>query len=99
MEWRFYYEDGTDSGWHKNPQTYLEFAEKIHRYFTSIANNNPDLADFTQYQDWQQLAPKVSSILNKQGKKQQRIKAWQEAAKVDGFFISPRNHSSISRLE
>jgi len=89
LEWRFTYENGNDSGWHNNPETFLEYSEKIHRLFKQIADNHPQWAETAQYQEWEKLAPKIDNILRLQGAKEQRINAWEDAAKKGDLLNLP----------
>jgi hypothetical protein len=91
LEWRFNYEDGIDSGWHNNLETFLEFSQKIHQFFHLIAEANPSWADVDQFQEWQDLEPKVEAILRLQGRKGQRVAAWKKAAELESLFNIPES--------
>lgn len=86
LEWRFDYEDGTDSDWRNNIETFLEFSEKIHRLFKHIADTQQYLADTSTYIAWSDLAPKVKAILQVQGIKEERIAAWKKATQYENLF-------------
>lgn len=85
LKWRFDYEFQGDSGWRENTKTYLEYAFYIHEVFCQIAKDRPDLQDTNQAQNWQELSPKIESVLMVQGGKEVRIQAWKEASLQDLF--------------
>lgn len=91
LQWRFDYEDGTDSGWRNNTDTFLEFSQKIHTLFKHIADSQPDLADASAYVAWSELAPKIKVILEVQGIKDERIAAWKKAARCGDLFNNQEN--------
>lgn len=89
LKWRFDYVARGDSGWRNNVDTYMVFAEKFHAMVTQLANQHLEWADLSQQQSWQELAPKIRKILQVQAKKEERIKAWQEATSQGDLFIHP----------
>lgn len=80
LTWRFTYEDGRDSGWRDNQATFLAFCEKMHGIFYAIASRHPDWFDYSMFQTWEALSPKVANILALQADKGGRIQAWEDAA-------------------
>ena len=86
LKWNFDYQDGTKSGLRDNTETFLEFSKAIHAIFSVIAENNPEYQDKSQFREWEQLKPEVLEILKVQGKKDERIKAWQHAAESGALF-------------
>ncbi|UXI04661.1 DUF6765 family protein [Photobacterium sp. TY1-4] len=86
LRWRFEYESHGNSGWRDNTETFLEYAEKIHQLFTQVAQENRDWSEPGQAQSWSVLAPKVRSILQVQGKKEARIRSWQQAVALGDFL-------------
>jgi len=86
LTWRFDYENGSDSDWRNNSETFLEFSKKIHTVFSAIAESNPEYRDERQFREWDKLEPEVLKILKVQGKKDERILAWQTASEHGDLF-------------
>lgn len=93
LEWRFDYEaykeeDAKQSGWRDNKQTFLEYCQKMHALFGQIAESNPEYSDVGATSQWSDIENKIIGIIAVRAEKQERIKAWQEAA-LAGLFNTP----------
>ncbi|MEH6534702.1 MAG: DUF6765 family protein [Photobacterium frigidiphilum] len=88
LNWRFTYEDGNDSGWRNNTETFIEYSQKVHAIFALVADETPDWADQSQFQSWEMLEPKVRAILEFQAKGDERILKWQSEAQQKLFNVA-----------
>lgn len=89
LEWKFTYEDGHESGWRDNTQTFLDYCNHLHERLCTVANDHPEFADLPQQQSWTQLEPKIRKILSFQAKGEKRIARWKNEAKSGDLFNQP----------
>jgi len=86
LKWRFSYENGKDSGWRNNSETYLEGCEKIHAAFTEFAKQ-ADLTDQNAV-PFETIKSEVEKILRLEADKDKRIDAWKQAIQANKLFES-----------
>ena len=84
MHWQFEYEDRRGAGRdgtqdRNNPATFLEGAEALHRMFRQVREfRDSERAD--NGREWGRIAERVKDIIDRPGRKQERVEYWQEAA-------------------
>ena len=84
MHWQFRYEDsrGEDRSEvqdHNNPETFLEGVEALHGMFKRVREvRDTDGAD--NGRTWGEIVERVKAIIERPGRKQERVGYWQEAA-------------------
>ena len=84
MHWQFEYEDRRGAGrggtqGRNNPVTFLEGAEALHRMFRQVREFR-DSEGADNGREWGQIAERVKDIIDRPGRKQERVGYWQEAA-------------------
>ena len=85
MHWQFEYEDQRGEGRggvqdRNNPVTFLEGAEALHDLFRRVREYR-DMAGADNGLEWGQIAERVKEIIDRPGRKQERVGYWQEAAR------------------
>lgn len=89
LKWSFDYLNDdlrVSSGLRDNTKTFLEYSKAMHNAFSLIAENNLSYQDKSQFREWDELEPEVLNILEVQGKKDERIKAWKDATHSGNLF-------------
>ncbi len=79
LVWNFKYEEPKrNSGLRKNPETFLEGCEALHKMFRKFAANNTQYSEnsYTQFTD---IKNEVKRIILTQATKEDRIEVWQDA--------------------
>ena len=84
MHWQFEYEDRRGTGRdgtqdRNNPVTFLEGAEALHRMFRQVREFR-DSEGADNGREWGRIAERVKDIIDRPGRKQERVEYWQEAA-------------------
>ena len=84
MHWQFEYEDRRGAGRDRiqdrnNPVTFLKGAEALHRMFRQVREFR-DSEGADNGREWGQVAERVKEIIDRPGRKQERVTYWQEAA-------------------
>ena len=92
MHWQFEYEEQRGKGRagiqeRNNPVTFLEGAEALHRMFQEVREFHGSEGD--NGRDWGQIAERVKEIIERPGRKQERVGYWQEAAKNGDLHRGP----------
>ena len=86
--WKFDYEyPKKPSPLRNNPETFLEGARALHDFFNKVAQADSTFAAGKQMK-FPAIQSTVKAIIDKQGKKKERIKAWQSAARQGAVFAS-----------
>jgi hypothetical protein len=86
--WKFIYEHPEKpSPLRNNPETFLQGAHALHEFFIKVAKADPQFAAGKQMK-FSAIEPKVKAIIEKPGKKRDRIQQWQSAARQGTFFAS-----------
>lgn len=92
LKWRFTYEKTReDSGWRKNPETYLEGCEKLHNAFSGYAHKAGIAKNHVNFD---QIKNKVSEILCLEADKEGRTNAWRNAIRQNELF-EPEEHEAL----
>ena len=84
MHWQFEYEDrnGVERSGiqdHNNPVTFLEGAEALHCMFRKVRELR-DVEGADNGREWNSIAERVKEIIERPGRKLERISYWQDAA-------------------
>ena len=88
LVWKFVYEyPQKPSPLRNNPETFLQGAHALHEFFSKVAKANPEFAA-GKPMNFAAIEPEVKAIIEKQGKKRERILAWQNAARRGALFAS-----------
>jgi len=88
LVWKFEYEyPQKPSPLRNNPETFLQGAHGLFEFFSQVAKTDPDLAVGKQMK-FPVIEPHVKAIIEKPGKKKERIQAWQSAARQGALFDS-----------
>jgi hypothetical protein len=88
LVWKFDYEHPKKSSpLRNNPATFLKGAHALYDFFGKVAKADPALAAGKQMK-FTAIQPTVKAIIEKPGKKRERIQAWQSAAKQGALFAS-----------
>ena len=88
LKWSFIYEDPLkESGIRNNPETFLQSCKALHKFFRNFANIRPDFAE-NKFASFSDIKNEVEHILIRQEQKNERIKAWQKAAKSGNLFAT-----------
>jgi Family of unknown function (DUF6765) len=88
LVWNFDYEyPDKPSPLRNNPQTFLKGAHALHDFFCKVAKTNPEFAAGKQVK-FSAIESNVKAIIEKQGKKKDRIKDWQRAARQGNVFAA-----------
>jgi hypothetical protein len=80
LRWEFVYEDGTASGLRDNRKTYLDACEGLFGFFSGFAGRCPAYASHNDARDFGDIRPMVEDILAFEGRQEERIGKWEEAA-------------------
>ena len=89
LRWKFTYKkDSKDSGWRNNTDTFLEGCEKIHKAFSSYAEQSGLSVNPVNFAD---IKGKVSDILALEADKDGRIEAWKNAINGGDLFKKSDN--------
>lgn len=88
LTWRFRYSDGRDSDLRNNQDTFLAACEKLHSMFLEFGKRRPE---FTQgdAMEFSAIKDAVQKILSCEGTMEERIDAWQMAAREGHVFANP----------
>jgi hypothetical protein len=81
LKWSFEYEYPKKKRvFRDNPRHFLDGCRALHQMFVQFGNNNPGLSagDGAKFMD---IKNAVNTIINFQGKKEDRVKQWRQAAK------------------
>jgi hypothetical protein len=96
LVWKFVYEyTRKPSPLRNNPETFLQGAHALHEFFSKVAKANPEFAA-GKPKKFSAIEPEVKAIIEKQGKKRERILAWQNAARQGVLFASGESISPYS---
>ncbi len=72
-----------------NPATFLEACEALHRVFSAFLEKNPSHKRAEGGMDFSSVLAKTKENIDTQGRKEDRIKIWEDAFKADYFGKSP----------
>ena len=86
LHWEFSYEDdtGEERGGvqdRDNPTTFLQGTEALHGMFKTVRESR-ESAGADNGREWGEIAERVKAILDRPGRKGERIEYWQEAAEA-----------------
>lgn len=88
LVWKFNYEyPKKPSPLRNNPATFLKGAHALYDFFSKVGKADPALAAGKQMK-FPAIQSTVKAIIDKPGKKRERIQAWQSAAKQGNLFAS-----------
>ena len=88
LVWKFDYEHPKKSSpLRNNPETFLKGARALYDFFSKVAKADPALAAGKQMK-FPAIQSTVKAIIEKPGKKKERIQAWQSAARQEALFAS-----------
>lgn len=87
LKWEFIYEGQTTPTERDNPQTFIEGSEALFNLFRQYAEQKYSASSTTTFAN---IKTKVQSIINFQGKKDQRSALWCEAIKNGSLFNCPK---------
>ena len=93
LHWQFRYEDETGAGRNgvqerPNPRTFLQAAEALHGMFGRVRElREADGAD--NGREWNEILERVKSIIDRPGRKEERVTYWQEAAENGDLYAGP----------
>jgi hypothetical protein len=86
--WKFVYEHPEKpSPLRNNPETFRQGAHALHEFFSKVAKANPEFAAGRQMK-FSAIEPHVKAIIEKPGKKKDRIQTWQRAVRQGALFSS-----------
>ena len=90
MHWQFRYEDPRGIGRNdmqdrNNPRTFLEGAEALHGMFKRVRQIRDTVAA-DNGREWNEIVERVKAILEKPGRKEERIGHWQQAAATGDLY-------------
>ena len=93
MHWQFEYEDqaGVERDGlqdRNNPETFLEGAESLHGMFRKVREFR-DVEGADNGREWGQIADLVKEIIERPGRKGERVGYWQEAAGSGDLYEGP----------
>ncbi len=71
-----------------NPTTFLEGAEALHSMFREIRNFR-DVEGADNGREWENISERIKEIIERPGRKQERIGYWQEAANCGDLYEGP----------
>ena len=94
LNWNFEYEDGRNSGYRENKETFLEACRQLHRIFTEFLAKRPELLGNNMQRQFGEIEENISAILATEGNMEDRIIAWQHAV-VDGKVFGNPQKSPI----
>ena len=90
LHWRFTYQDGRDSGERKNAETFMEACEKLYAMFGKFATASGErFYKANDASDFQDIRPTLTDIISVEGKMEDRIGAWQWAARKGSLYSNP----------
>ena len=85
LHWEFRYENREGVQNRDNPATFLEAAEALHGMFARVREERDnDGAD--NGRPWDEVAERVKGIIEKPGRKGERVEHWQEAAQGGDLY-------------
>ena len=92
MHWQFRYEDSAGEGRgevqdHNNPESFLEGAEALHAMFKRVREAR-DNEGADNGRAWGEIVERVKLIIERPGRKQERVGYWQEAAAGGELFAA-----------
>ena len=94
MHWQFEYEDqrGVGRGGvqdRNNPVTFLEGAEALHGVFRKVREYR-DVQGGDNGREWGRIVERVKEIIDRPGRKQDRVYYWQDAAGSGDLYEGPK---------
>lgn len=90
LHWSFSYQDGRESGERKNAETFMEACEKLYAMFGKFATTSGErFSKANDAGDFQNIRPTLTDIISVEGKMEDRIGAWQWAAKKGSLYPNP----------
>lgn len=94
LHWRFTYEDGRDSGERKNAETFMEACEQLHAMFRKFATTSgARFSETSDARDFEDMSLTLTDIISVEGKMEDRIGAWQWAARNGSLYFNPSSES------
>ncbi len=85
--WDFVYEeDATPSPLRNNPETFMEACEALYTMFVEVGERVPHYCESEKRREFSSIREKVNELITFQGKKEERIEAWKNAALDDSLF-------------
>ncbi|SDH71110.1 DUF6765 family protein [Propionivibrio dicarboxylicus] len=88
LTWRFRYSDGRDSDLRNNQDTFLAACEKLHTMFLEFGKRRPEFSNGDPIV-FSAIKEAVREILSCEGTMEERIDAWQTAAREGLVFANP----------
>ena len=82
--------DGTKTSDRNNPETYMEGCEKLHSRLSAFAETRYERPAIQSFED---IKESVQEIIKFQGKKEERIRQWQQAIEKGAIYMPDESES------
>lgn len=84
LKFRFKFEDGRDSGWRDNSETFLEGCRALHEFFSRFARQRY-ASGAIKAVSWDKIEDAVKDVLRTEAKAEERVEAWLKFIKIGRF--------------
>jgi hypothetical protein len=98
LKWQYRPEDGRDLVKRDNPKDFVKACEQIYGFFVEFLKGNPEHGQPDQ-RGFSGLKPTIEKIIQKEGKKKERIEQWMRAISRNALFQATQKDKRVKYSE